>query len=56
LTLSGMRTGSDGTTKWQCRATLLDSRQSVQDIQFAPRHLGLRLVLFSSLLSLSLQR
>jgi len=35
--------GSDGTTKWLCRATLLDSRQSVQDIKFAPRHLGLRL-------------
>jgi nucleoporin SEH1 len=43
--------GSDGTTKWLCRATLLDSRQSVQDIKFAPRHLGLRLVPFSFMFS-----
>jgi nucleoporin SEH1 len=28
---------------WSVRATLLDSTRSVQDVQFAPRHLGLKL-------------
>lgn len=28
---------------WTVRATLLDSTRSVQDVQFAPRHLGLKL-------------
>lgn len=30
--------------KWTKRATLVDSRDSVLDIKFAPRHLGLKLV------------
>jgi nucleoporin SEH1 len=33
-----------GNKKWQARATLVDSRDSVSDIKFAPRHVGLKLV------------
>lgn len=32
-------------THWVKRATLVDSRTSVNDIKFAPKHLGLQLVL-----------
>eukprot|EP01127_Copromyxa_protea_P001011 TRINITY_DN1093_c1_g5_i1.p1 TRINITY_DN1093_c1_g5~~TRINITY_DN1093_c1_g5_i1.p1 ORF type:complete len:398 (+),score=45.59 TRINITY_DN1093_c1_g5_i1:425-1618(+) len=36
--------GTDGSVKWMLKATLGDSvKQSVQDIQFAPKHLGLKL-------------
>ena len=31
-------------THWVKRATLVDSRTSVNDIKFAPKHLGLQLV------------
>jgi len=37
-----------GKNRWSKRATLVDSRDSVQDIKFAPRHLGLRLATCSS--------
>lgn len=29
---------------WRNHAQLVDSRESIHDVQFAPRHLGLRLV------------
>lgn len=31
-------------TSWACRAILKESRLSVNDLEFAPRHLGLKLV------------
>lgn len=34
--------------KWKKRATLVDSRDSVQDIKFAPYHLGLKIAAGSS--------
>ena len=30
--------------RWKNQAQLVDARESVHDIKFAPRHLGLRLV------------
>jgi len=39
---------SKGVKRWAKRATLVDSRDSVQDIKFAPRHLGLKLATCSS--------
>ena len=30
--------------KWAEKARLVDSRASVQDVEFAPRHLGLKFV------------
>jgi hypothetical protein len=36
---------SKGGRKWVKRANLVDSRDSVQDIKFGPRHTGLRIVL-----------
>lgn len=39
---------SKGEKRWSKRATLVDSRDSVQDIKFAPRHLGLKLATCSS--------
>jgi len=39
---------TEGNSKWTKRATLVDSRDSVQDIKFAPRHLGLKLATCSS--------
>lgn len=38
----------DGSAKWQLKATLLDSKGSVQDVKFAPRHLGLKLATCST--------
>lgn len=35
---------SGGETHWTSKATLVDSRTSVNDVKFAPRHLGLMLV------------
>ena len=35
---------SGGETHWVHRASLVDSRTSVNDAKFAPRHLGLMLV------------
>ena len=35
---------SGGETHWVPRANLVDSRTSVNDVKFAPRHLGLMLV------------
>jgi len=37
-----------GNKKWVSRATLVDSRDSVTDIKFAPRHLGLKLATCSA--------
>jgi len=37
-----------GKSRWTKRATLVDSRDSVQDIKFSPKHLGLRLATGSS--------
>jgi len=37
-----------GTKQWAKRATLVDSRDSVQDIKFAPRHMGLKLATAST--------
>jgi nucleoporin SEH1 len=34
--------------RWQRKAQLCDSKKSVNDVQFAPRHLGLRLAAASS--------
>ena len=31
-------------SSWACRAILKESRSSVNDVEFAPRHLGLKLV------------
>eukprot|EP01104_Vermistella_antarctica_P014333 TRINITY_DN4486_c0_g1_i1.p2 TRINITY_DN4486_c0_g1~~TRINITY_DN4486_c0_g1_i1.p2 ORF type:complete len:312 (-),score=47.11 TRINITY_DN4486_c0_g1_i1:1096-2031(-) len=39
---------SEGRSTWNKRATLVDSRDSVLDIKFAPRHLGLKLATCSS--------
>lgn len=39
-----MRVDEKGNKKWSQRATLVDSRDSVSDIKFAPRHVGLKLV------------
>ena len=35
---------SGGETHWSQKASLVDSRTSVNDVKFAPRHLGLMLV------------
>lgn len=35
---------SGGETHWTSKATLVDSRMSVNDVKFGPRHLGLMLV------------
>jgi nucleoporin SEH1 len=40
-------TGNSNRENWRSQAQLVDSRESVHDIKFAPRHLGLRLVRFS---------
>jgi len=37
-----------GSKKWISRATLVDSRESVTDIKFAPRHIGLKLATCSA--------
>lgn len=37
-----------GNKKWISRATLVDSRESVTDIKFAPRHVGLKLATCSA--------
>jgi nucleoporin SEH1 len=37
-----------GNKKWISRATLVDSRDSVSDIKFAPRHVGLKLATCSA--------
>jgi len=37
-----------GVKRWAKRATLVDSRDSVQDIKFAPRHLGLKIATAST--------
>jgi len=34
--------GGSATSRWQLAATLVDSRESVIDVKFAPRHLGLK--------------
>ncbi len=43
---SGVRTGSLG--KWINRAKLVDSRQAVNDIAFAPKHMGLQIATCSA--------
>ena len=35
---------SSSETHWVLKASLVDSRTSVNDVKFAPRHLGLMLV------------
>ncbi len=35
---------SDNEHSWVCKASLVDFRQAVNDVKFAPRHLGLKLV------------
>lgn len=44
-------TDEKGNKKWVSRATLVDSRDSVTDIKFAPRHVGYLLFLLSSFFS-----
>ena len=42
--------GDGGETHWVKRSSLVDSRTSVTDVKFAPKHLGLQLVsIFSSI-------
>lgn len=41
---ANVNTGSEGSTsRWVSKATLSDARRAVTTVQFAPRHLGLRL-------------
>eukprot|EP01098_Paradermamoeba_levis_P006768 TRINITY_DN2819_c0_g1_i1.p1 TRINITY_DN2819_c0_g1~~TRINITY_DN2819_c0_g1_i1.p1 ORF type:complete len:314 (+),score=56.76 TRINITY_DN2819_c0_g1_i1:76-1017(+) len=39
---------NEGRKSWQLKAKLVDSRDSVNDIKFAPRHMGLRLATCSA--------
>ena len=43
LILAGEQ-GDGGQTHWVKRSSLVDSRTSVTDVKFAPKHLGLQLV------------
>lgn len=36
--------GDHGTKKWNCVSQLVDARDAVVDVKFAPPHLGLQLV------------
>lgn len=44
---SGLYNATSVRESWRNQAQLVDSRESVHDVKFAPRHLGLRLVLSS---------
>jgi nucleoporin SEH1 len=45
---SGTRSGPQHLAKWTNRAKLVDSRQSVNDIAFAPKHMGLMIATCSN--------
>jgi nucleoporin SEH1 len=45
---SGVRGNQGGFAKWSNRAKLVDSRQSVNDIAFAPKHMGLMIATCSA--------
>lgn len=39
-----LKLDAKGNKEWKKRATLVDSRDSVQDIEFSPSHLSLKIV------------